>query len=212
MRAPGGVELRRPQGELSRALGIGLELAEQEEVDLWCRRRAGRARGRGVRRIEGLETGDREHRARRPGGRRDGSRTTRFPAGISGSELTSRAIPRHASSGRARDAVPRSVAGTRQRAAVVSLEDDNESRRAPCCSQPVPNTATSGSRASTNTRGSDLLRGRPTRGRALRRAAGRRRRGRQLSRAGRRLAGTRRSARDPASPPRRSARDDVRII
>lgn len=36
VRLPGGAELRAPSdGELSRALGIGLELAPREEVDLW---------------------------------------------------------------------------------------------------------------------------------------------------------------------------------
>ncbi len=35
VRLPGGVELQGPtNGELSRALGIGLELADREEVDL----------------------------------------------------------------------------------------------------------------------------------------------------------------------------------
>ena len=35
VRLPGGTELRNPaHGELSRALGIGLELGDREEVDL----------------------------------------------------------------------------------------------------------------------------------------------------------------------------------
>ena len=71
VRLPGGGELRRPSnGELSRALGIGLELAPREEVDLLVdRRRPGRPRRRRLRRLGGpRHAGRREHRARRPGG------------------------------------------------------------------------------------------------------------------------------------------------
>ena len=57
-------------GQVSRALGIGRELAPREEVDLRRRRRRpGRPRRRGVRRLRGArDARRREHRARRPGG------------------------------------------------------------------------------------------------------------------------------------------------
>ena len=71
VRLPGGGELRAPSnGELSRALGIGLELEPREEVDLLVLGGgpAGPRRG-GLRRLGGpRHAGDREHRARRPGG------------------------------------------------------------------------------------------------------------------------------------------------
>ena len=70
VRLPGGGELRRPSnGQLSRALGIGLELEQREEVDLLDpRRRPGRTRRRGLRRLGGpRHPGPRVHRARRPG-------------------------------------------------------------------------------------------------------------------------------------------------
>ena len=70
VRLPGGAELHNPtNGEISRALGIGLELGEQRggrPADR--RRRAGRPRRRGLRRLGGArDAGPREHGARRPG-------------------------------------------------------------------------------------------------------------------------------------------------
>src|SRR5439155_3363756 len=53
VRLPGGPELRNPSaGEVSRALGIGLDLDQAETVDpARRRRRPGRARRRGLRRV-----------------------------------------------------------------------------------------------------------------------------------------------------------------
>ena len=96
VRAPGGVELRRPSnGELSRALGIGLELAEQEEVDLLVIGGGPAGLGAAVYGAsEGLDTLLIDSTA--IGGQAGSSRRIEnylgFPAGISGTELTSRAI------------------------------------------------------------------------------------------------------------------------
>jgi thioredoxin reductase (NADPH) len=96
VRLPGGVELRGPStGKVSRALGIGRELAPREEVDL-CVVGAGPA-GLGAAvygASEGLETLVVDSTAL--GGQAGFSRRIEnylgFPAGISGSELTSRAV------------------------------------------------------------------------------------------------------------------------
>ncbi|MFI5027756.1 MAG: FAD-dependent oxidoreductase [Solirubrobacterales bacterium] len=96
VRLPGGGELRRPSnGELSRALGIGLELGSREEVDLLVLGGGPAGLGAAVYGAsEGLDTllveGD------VLGGQAGTSRRIEnylgFPAGISGSELISRAI------------------------------------------------------------------------------------------------------------------------
>ena len=96
VRLPGGVELRGPSpGELMRALGIGLDLAEHEEVDLVVI--GGGPAGLGAAMYgasEGLDTLLVEGTAL--GGQAGTSRRIEnylgFPAGISGSELTTRAI------------------------------------------------------------------------------------------------------------------------
>jgi len=96
IRLPGGQELRNPSaGELSRALGIGFELAPREEVDLLVVGGGPAGLGAAVYGAsEGLDTLVVEGTAL--GGQAGTSRRIEnylgFPAGISGSELTSRAV------------------------------------------------------------------------------------------------------------------------
>jgi thioredoxin reductase (NADPH) len=96
VRLPGGLELHNPSsGELSRALGIGLELARREEVDLVVIGAGPAGLGAAVYGAsEGLDTLVVESSAL--GGQAGTSRRIEnylgFPAGISGSELTSRAV------------------------------------------------------------------------------------------------------------------------
>jgi thioredoxin reductase (NADPH) len=129
VRLPGGQEMRHPSnGELSRALGVGLELGEHEEVDLVVLGGGPAGLGAAVYGAsEGLETLVVECTAL--GGQAGTSRRIEnylgFPAGISGSELTSRAITQ-ARKFNARTATPyRALAlepGTDRH--VVQLEDD----------------------------------------------------------------------------------------
>src|SRR4051794_32035701 len=96
VRLPGGQELRNPSaGALSRALGIGLVLGEREEVDLVVVGGGPAGLGAAVYGAsEGLTTLVVEGSAL--GGQAGTSRRIEnylgFPAGISGSELTTRAI------------------------------------------------------------------------------------------------------------------------
>ncbi len=96
VRLAGGGELRRPShGQLSRALGIGLELKPSEEVDLLILGGGPGGLGAAVYGAsEGLETLLVEGTVL--GGQAGTSRRIEnylgFPAGISGGELTSRAI------------------------------------------------------------------------------------------------------------------------
>jgi thioredoxin reductase (NADPH) len=96
VRLPGGAELRRPSnGELSRALGIGLELDAREEVDLLVVGGGPAGLGAAVYGAsEGLDTLLIESTVL--GGQAGSSRRIEnylgFPAGISGTELTSRAV------------------------------------------------------------------------------------------------------------------------
>jgi len=96
VRLPGGRELRGPSsGEVSRALGIGLELAPREEVDLVVVGAGPAGLGAAVYGAsEGLETLVVESTAL--GGQAGTSRRIEnylgFPAGISGAELGSRAV------------------------------------------------------------------------------------------------------------------------
>ncbi|HWD65893.1 MAG TPA: FAD-dependent oxidoreductase [Solirubrobacteraceae bacterium] len=96
VRLPGGQELRNPShGQMSRALGIGLELGPREEVDLLIIGAGPAGLGAAVYGAsEGLETLIVEASAL--GGQAGTSRRIEnylgFPAGISGSELTTRAI------------------------------------------------------------------------------------------------------------------------
>lgn len=109
VRLPGGAELRRPSnGELSRALGIGLELKDGEEVDLLILGGGPAGLGAAVYGAsEGLDTLVIESTVL--GGQAGASRRIEnylgFPAGISGSELTSRAVSQ-ARKFRARTATP----------------------------------------------------------------------------------------------------------
>jgi thioredoxin reductase (NADPH) len=96
VRLPGGTDLRNPSnGQLSRALGIGLELSEREEVDLLILGGGPAGLGAAVYGAsEGLDTLVIESTVL--GGQAGTSRRIEnylgFPAGITGSELTSRAV------------------------------------------------------------------------------------------------------------------------
>ncbi|HUK98097.1 MAG TPA: FAD-dependent oxidoreductase [Gaiellaceae bacterium] len=96
VRLPGGVELHAPSiGQVSRSLGIGLELAQREEVDLVVVGAGPAGLGAAVYGAsEGLNTLVVESTAL--GGQAGSSRRIEnylgFPAGITGSELTSRAV------------------------------------------------------------------------------------------------------------------------
>ena len=96
VRLPGGVELQGPSpGQVSRALGIGRELAPREEVDLLVVGAGPAGLGAAVYGAsEGLDTLVVESTGL--GGQAGASRRIEnylgFPAGVSGSELTSRAV------------------------------------------------------------------------------------------------------------------------
>jgi thioredoxin reductase (NADPH) len=131
VRMPGGVELRNPSnGELLRALGVGRELAPREEVDLVVIGAGPGGLGAAVYGAsEGLDTLVLESTVL--GGQAGTSRRIEnylgFPAGISGTELTSRAATQARKFG-ARLATPyRAVAlepGVERH--VVRLEEDKE--------------------------------------------------------------------------------------
>jgi thioredoxin reductase (NADPH) len=131
VRLPGGAELRRPSnGELSRALGIGLELGPREEVDLLVVGGGPAGLGAAVYGAsEGLDTLVIESTVL--GGQAGASRRIEnylgFPAGISGTELTSRAVTQARKFG-ARTATPyraRTLEPGSDRH-VVRLEEGNE--------------------------------------------------------------------------------------
>ena len=96
VRLPGGVELHAPStGQVSRALGIGRELAPREEVDLLVVGAGPAGLGAAVYGAsEGLDTLVIDSTAL--GGQAGSSRRIEnylgFPAGITGNELTSRAV------------------------------------------------------------------------------------------------------------------------
>jgi thioredoxin reductase (NADPH) len=131
VRLPGGAELRRPgNGELSRALGIGLELQQREEVDLLIVGGGPAGLGAAVYGAsEGLDTLVVERTVL--GGQAGTSRRIEnylgFPAGISGSELTSRAISQARKFG-ARTGTPYSARALEPGAErhVVRLEEGKE--------------------------------------------------------------------------------------
>jgi thioredoxin reductase (NADPH) len=131
VRLPGGIELRNPSsGEVSRALGIGLELAAREEVDLVVVGGGPAGLGAAVYGAsEGLETLVVESTAL--GGQAGASRRIEnylgFPAGVSGLELTGRAITQ-ARKFNARTAAPYRALALEPGAErhVVRLEDDHE--------------------------------------------------------------------------------------
>jgi thioredoxin reductase (NADPH) len=131
VRLPGGTELRNPSsGVVARALGIGLELAPREEVDLVVIGGGPAGLGAAVYGAsEGLETLVVEGTAL--GGQAGTSRRIEnylgFPAGISGSELTSRAVTQ-ARKFQARTATPYHAVALEPGAGrhVVRLENDHE--------------------------------------------------------------------------------------
>ena len=131
VRIPGGIELQGPtNGELSRAIGIGLELADREEVDLLVVGGGPAGLGAAVYAAsEGLDTLVLERTVL--GGQAGFSRRIEnylgFPAGIGGSELTSRAVTQARKFG-ARTATPY-VASTLESDGdrhLVRVEDGNE--------------------------------------------------------------------------------------
>jgi thioredoxin reductase (NADPH) len=131
VRLPGGQELRGPStGAVSRALGIGLELAAHEQVDLLVVGAGPAGLGAAVYGAsEGLETLVVESTAL--GGQAGTSRRIEnylgFPAGISGSELTSRAVTQ-ARKFHARTATPYRALSLEPGAErhVVRLEEEHE--------------------------------------------------------------------------------------
>lgn len=130
VRLPGGEEMVNPSnGELSRALGIGLRLAPREDVDLLVVGSGPAGLGAAVYGAsEGLDTLIVESTAL--GGQAGTSRRIEnyvgFPAGISGGELTSRAVTQARKFG-ARIASPyRATALEPGDRHVVKLEDDTE--------------------------------------------------------------------------------------
>jgi thioredoxin reductase (NADPH) len=131
VRLPGGMDLRNPSsGEVSRALGIGLALAAREEVDLVVIGGGPAGLATAVYGAsEGLETLIVESTAL--GGQAGTSRRIEnylgFPAGITGSELTSRAVTQ-ARKFNARTATPYRALALEPGADrhVVRLEDDHE--------------------------------------------------------------------------------------
>jgi len=131
VRLPGGGELHGPTtGELMRALGIGLELAPREEVDLLIVGAGPAGLAAAVYGAsEGLDTLVVEGTAL--GGQAGSSRRIEnylgFPAGISGSELTSRAVTQ-ARKFNARTATPYRALSLEPGDGrhLVRLEDDRE--------------------------------------------------------------------------------------
>jgi thioredoxin reductase (NADPH) len=131
VRLPGGVELRGPStGQVSRALGIGRELAPREEVDLVVVGGGPAGLAAAVYGAsEGLETLVVESTAL--GGQAGSSRRIEnylgFPAGITGSELTSRAVTQ-ARKFEARTATPYRAVSLESDDGryVVRLEEDHE--------------------------------------------------------------------------------------
>jgi thioredoxin reductase (NADPH) len=131
VRLPGGAEMRAPSsGELSRALGIGRELAPHEEVDLLVVGAGPAGLGAAVYGAsEGLDTLvlDSDSLGGQAGASRRIENYLGFPAGISGTELAGRAVLQARKFG-ARPATPYRAAaleaGTERH--VVRLEEGQE--------------------------------------------------------------------------------------
>jgi thioredoxin reductase (NADPH) len=131
VRLPGGVELHHPsRGEVLRALGVGRELAPYEEVDLLIVGGGPAGLAAAVYGAsEGLDTLIVESTAL--GGQAGSSRRIEnylgFPAGISGSELTGRAVGQARKFG-ARPATPYSAVALEPGHGrhIVRLEDEHE--------------------------------------------------------------------------------------
>ena len=170
VRLPGGAELYRPtNGELSRALGIGLELEAREEVDLLVVGGGPAGLGAAVYGAsEGLETLVIESTVL--GGQAGTSRRIEnylgFPGGISGTELTGRAITQ-ARKFQARLASPyRAIALEPGRTATSwGSKAATRSRRAASYWRPAPTTGGSPAMTSRATKASvcSTRRGRPRR-------------------------------------------------
>jgi thioredoxin reductase (NADPH) len=131
VRLPGGTELRHPsRGQVLRALGVGRELAPREEVDLLVVGGGPAGLGAAVYGAsEGLDTMIVEGTAL--GGQAGSSRRIEnylgFPAGISGTELTSRAVTQARKFGASPATPYRAIAlepGNGRH--VVRLEDEHE--------------------------------------------------------------------------------------
>jgi thioredoxin reductase (NADPH) len=131
VRLPGGLELRNPTaGEVWRALGIGIELDAREEVDLVIAGGGPAGLGAAVYGAsEGLDTlvVDGSMLGGQAGTSRRIENYLGFPAGISGTELTARAITQARKFG-ARTATPYRVVGLRPDSDrhTVLLEGDRE--------------------------------------------------------------------------------------
>jgi thioredoxin reductase (NADPH) len=131
VRLPGGLELQGPtNGELSRALGIGLELADREEVDLLIVGGGPAGLAAAVYAAsEGLDALVLERVVL--GGQAGFSRRIEnylgFPGGITGAELTSRAVTQARKFG-ARTATPYVAVSMRTEGDrhIVRVEDGNE--------------------------------------------------------------------------------------
>ena len=212
---PGGVELKRPSnGQLSRALGIGLELEQREEVDLLVIGGGPAGLGAAVYGAsEGLDTLVIESTVL--GGQAGTSRRIEnylgFPAGISGSELTSRAVAQARKFG-ARTATPYRARELElgERPAHGQTRGRQRNRRPRGAALDRRRIQAPAGRGPRKLRGDHrLLRRRAARGAAMRRPARRRDRRRQLSWPGGRLAGPRWRPGHPPAPPRRPQRDDV---
>ena len=131
VRLPGGAELQGPSpGQVSRALGIGRELAPREEVDLLIVGAGpaglgaavyGASEGLNTLVVDGTGLGGQAGTSRRI------ENYLGFPAGISGSELTSRAVAQ-ARKFNARLATPYRAVSLELGSArhLVRLEDDHE--------------------------------------------------------------------------------------
>ena len=217
VRLPGGTELRAPSpGEVSRALGDRARSSRpREEVDLsWSSAADPPASAAAVYGAsEGLDTLVVEGTAL--GGQAGSSRRIEnylgFPAGITGTELTSRAVTQ-ARKFRARTATPyRAVAlepGNGRH--VVRLEEDREIAARAVLLATGAQYRRLPVEGLTDYEGVSVFyaAGPPEAQLCGASRVGRGRR-RQLGRSGCGLAGSRRRARDVAPSPRRSARDDV---
>ena len=209
VRLPGGIELLHPsRGELLRALGVGRELAPREEVDLLVVGAGPAGLAAAVYgSSEGLDTLIVESTAL--GGQAGSSRRIEnylgFPAGISGTELTSRAVSQARKFG-ARPATPyRAIElepGNGRH--VVRLEEGHEiAARAVVLATGAAYRRLPLDDLADYEGVSVFYAAGPPEAQLVRRLACRRRRRRQLRRAGRRLARPRRSARDADPPPGR---------
>ena len=220
VRLPGGTELRNPDPRTAvpRALGIGLELAPREEVDLLIVGAGPAGLAAAVYGAsEGLDTLVVESTAL--GGQAGSSRRIEnylgFPAGISGTELTSRARSRRraefqARTGHALPGASRSSPAPQSPRRVVgggSLRRRPRRSAGNRCELPTFACGEPGGLR----RFKHLLRRGTAGGATLRRHPGRGDRRREFRCPGCDLVGARRRTRDAAASPRKPQRDDVRL-